>query len=67
MRLRPVTFRYRQPFAAAASLPSTASSQRKFRVMPSLAVFDEDGQPETVRYHELPVLLLNEVQRLGAR
>jgi hypothetical protein len=33
-------------------------------VMPSLAVFDAELQPQTVKYHELPVLLLNEVQRL---
>ena len=32
--------------------------------MPSLAVFNEDGQPETVKYHELPVQLSNEVQCL---
>ena len=33
------------------------------QTMPDLAVFNDKGQPETVKYHLLPVLLLNEVQR----
>ena len=30
--------------------------------MPELVVYDESGQPETVRYHVLSTLLLNELQ-----
>ena len=33
-------------------------------VMPELVVFNEQNQPETVKYHILPSLLLAEVQRL---
>jgi len=32
-------------------------------VAPRLAVYDEEGIPSTVKYHELPVLLLNELQK----
>ena len=33
---------------------------------PELAVFNADGQPETVKYQDLTPLLLNEVQKLRA-
>lgn len=33
-------------------------------MFPDLAVFNADGQPETVKYQDLSVLLLNEVQKL---
>jgi hypothetical protein len=36
------------------------------KVFPELVVH-KDGQPETVRYHELPALLLNEIQKLVKR
>ena len=35
-------------------------------VFPELVAYGPDGQPETVRYHFLPPLLLNEVQRQQA-
>jgi predicted RNase H-like nuclease (RuvC/YqgF family) len=35
-------------------------------VFPELAVVNADGQPETVKYQDLSVLLLNEVQRQQA-
>jgi len=31
--------------------------------MPSLVVYDKEGLPQTVKYHELPSLLLNELQK----
>jgi hypothetical protein len=31
-------------------------------VLPELAVYGEDGRPETVQYQELPVLLLAKIQ-----
>src|SRR5262249_19562907 len=34
------------------------------KVIPELVVYGKDGQPDTVRYHFLPPLLLSEVQRL---
>ncbi len=35
--------------------------------MPELVVYDSDGQPQSVQYHVLPALLLNELQRQHAR
>ena len=32
-------------------------------IYPELVVLDKDGQPAGVRYHVLPAMLLNEVQR----
>jgi hypothetical protein len=65
MRLRPVTFRYRQPFADGGKpVHYGLIAEEVASTMPSLAVFDEQGEPATVKYHDLPVLLLNEVQRL---
>lgn len=61
MALRPVTFTYK----------SDASKRQQFGLIaeevadlfPKLVVYDEDGLPDTIRYHELPVLLLNELQK----
>jgi hypothetical protein len=36
-------------------------------VAPQLVVFDAEGRPETVRYHFVNAMLLNEVQKQGAR
>jgi trimeric autotransporter adhesin len=35
--------------------------------MPDLVIYDNHGQPYAVRYNELPVLVLNEVQKLESR
>jgi hypothetical protein len=64
MELRPVTFRYRPEVREG-------STQREYgliaeevaEVAPSLIVTDDDGRPHSVRYHVLPTLLLNELQR----
>jgi hypothetical protein len=32
-------------------------------IYPELVVLDKDGQPSGVRYHVLPAMLLNELQR----
>jgi hypothetical protein len=62
--LRPVSFRY---------LPDQGRGQRRqfglvaeevAEVFPELVVSDALGQPFTVRYHQLPPLLLAEIQRL---
>jgi ABC-type Fe2+-enterobactin transport system substrate-binding protein len=36
------------------------------QVMPELVVKDATGRPETVAYHELPAMLLNELQKQRA-
>jgi hypothetical protein len=35
--------------------------------MPSIVNLDEEGEPFSVRYHDLPALLLNELQKLEQR
>jgi hypothetical protein len=62
MKLRPVTFSYK----------SDESKREKFgliaeevaQVYPGLVSYDENNEPYTVSYHELPALLLNEIQKL---
>lgn len=59
--LRPVTF----------NLKNDKTYQRQFgliaeevdEIFPDLVVHNKSGDPESVKYHDLPVLLLNELQR----
>ena len=66
-QLRPVTFRYKQhaPGAETGEKPIQYGliAEEVAEVFPELAVLNEDGQPETVKYHLLAPLLLNEVQK----
>jgi hypothetical protein len=62
--LRPVTFRYTQPFDDGSKpVQYGLIAEEVAEVMPELVVYGEDGKPETVSYHLLATLLLNEVQR----
>lgn len=63
-RLRPVTFRYTQ-LAADGTKPLDFGlvAEEVAEVFPELAVRAGDGQIETVAYHKLPALLLNELQK----
>ena len=36
------------------------------QLFPAIVSKDEEGQPYTVRYHMLPILLLNELQKMHA-
>jgi hypothetical protein len=71
LRLRPVSFRY----SAHADRPGPREygliAEEVADVLPDLVVHDKAGQPEAVRYHLLPALLLNELQKqhrqLGAQ
>ena len=63
-RLRPVLFRYRQPMADGSKpLQYGLIAEEVAGVMPELVVYGPDGLPQTVQYHVLPALLLNELQR----
>jgi trimeric autotransporter adhesin len=61
MNLRPVTF----------TLKNDPTKERKFGLIaeevdatfPGLVTYNSAGDPETVRYHDLPALLLNELQK----
>jgi Chaperone of endosialidase len=65
-QLRPVSFRYR-------SHPSDGPpeygliAEEVAEIYPELVVLDKDGQPAGVRYHVLPAMLLNEVQKQHAQ
>jgi hypothetical protein len=64
MQLRPVTFRYKKP-AEDGSKPLQYGliAEEVAKVYPELVISGPDGQPESVAYHELPALLLNEIQK----
>ena len=65
--LRPVTFRYKQE----QTLPSGGEVPPEYgliaeevaEVFPDLVVYDEKGQPFTVKYHEMAPMLLNEMKK----
>lgn len=63
-KLRPVSFNY-------LSHPENETwgliAEEVEQVLPQLVVYNKDQQPETVRYTDLPVLLLNELQKLAKR
>jgi hypothetical protein len=62
--LRPVTFRYKQAYQDGSKpLQFGLIAEEVAEVFPELAVYGEDGQPETVSYHLLATLLLNELQK----
>ncbi|MFI5167829.1 MAG: tail fiber domain-containing protein [Thermoanaerobaculales bacterium] len=64
MELRPVTFHYRtQP---DGPLQYGLIAEEVEDVMPELVVRDATGQVESVAYHELPAMLLNELQKQRA-
>jgi hypothetical protein len=64
MKLRPVTFRYKQAQEDGSHpLQYGLVAEEVAEVNPGLVQFDKDGQPQTVLYHVLPSLLLNEAQK----
>jgi hypothetical protein len=62
--LRPVTYHYKEP-ATGGSKPLEAGliAEEVAKVYPDLVVYGSDGQLETVQYHKLTPMLLNELQR----
>jgi hypothetical protein len=67
MRLRPVTFRYKQPFADGEKpIQYGLIAEEVAEVYPDLVAYSADGQIETVKYQLLDSMLLNEVQRQEA-
>lgn len=64
MKLRPVAFNYKAHDAKSIQYGLIAEEVEK--VMPRLVIYD-DGQPSSVKYHDLPVLLLNEIQKLNKK
>jgi hypothetical protein len=66
MKLRPVTFRYREDAVGAEDSKMTQYgliAEEVAQVAPELVAPDLEGKPYSVKYHELPALLLNELQQ----
>ena len=64
MTLRPVTFRYTQPFADGRQpLDYGLIAEEVEEVYPDLVAHLADGQVETVQYQKINAMLLNEVQK----
>ena len=64
LQLRPVQFRYTQADASGERpIQYGLVAEEVAEAFPELVIQDEVGQPETVAYHMLPALLLNELQK----
>jgi hypothetical protein len=62
-QLRPVSFVYKPEYGGRPDEPQVGLiAEEVAAVAPWLVAYDGDGQPFTVRYQELPPLLLNELQ-----
>ena len=67
MRLRPVTFRYKQAFGDGSKpIQYGLIAEEVAEVYPDLVARSADGQIETVKYQVLDAMLLNEIQRQQA-
>ena len=67
MQLHPVTFRYKAPYDDGSHrLQYGLIAEEVAKVDPELVQFDGKGQAQTVRYHVVNMMLLNEVQRQEA-
>jgi hypothetical protein len=68
MRLRPVTFRYQQHASQGSErLDYGLIAEEVAQIYPDLVVSSPDGQVETVQYHKLNAMLLNELQKQQAK
>jgi hypothetical protein len=66
--LRPVAFRYTQAYGDGSKpIQFGLIAEEVAEVFPELAFVNAQGQPESVHYEKLAVLLLNEVQRQQKR
>jgi hypothetical protein len=63
LKLRPVSFFYKPEYDPSRTRQYGLIAEEVAEVAPALAVFDENGRPETVRYHLVNAMLLNEVQK----
>jgi polyhydroxyalkanoate synthesis regulator phasin len=64
LRLRPVTYRYKQPYADGSKpIDYGLIAEEVAEVYPDLVVKNADGQIQTVQYQKLTPMLLNEVQK----
>ena len=67
LRLRPVTFRYKKPYADGSQpIQYGLIAEEVAEVYPDLVAHSADGQIETVKYQVLDSMLLNELQKQNA-
>ncbi|MBI2998898.1 MAG: tail fiber domain-containing protein [Deltaproteobacteria bacterium] len=68
MQLRPVTFRYKKASPDGSKpLEYGLIAEQVAEVYPDLVAYSSTGEVETVQYHKLNVMLLNEVQKQQRR
>jgi hypothetical protein len=65
MQLRPVNFSYKSDKTHMQQYGFIAEEVAE--IMPQIVTYDEEGKPFTVRYHDLPAILLNEIKKLNKR
>jgi hypothetical protein len=69
LELRPVVFHYRQeqrlPDGSEVPMEYGLIAEEVAEIFPDLVVYDEEGNPFTVKYHLLSAMLLNELKKLG--
>jgi hypothetical protein len=63
MKLRPVVFYYKPEYDDTRTRQYGLVAEEVAQVAPELVVSDKDGAPQTVRYHFVNAMLLNEVQK----
>ncbi|MGI9071076.1 MAG: tail fiber domain-containing protein [Bryobacteraceae bacterium] len=64
MRLHPITFHYKRAAEDGRKpLNYGLIAEEVARIYPELVVYGDHGQIESVQYHQLPALLLNELQK----
>src|SRR6185295_15509483 len=63
LRLRPVTFKYKPELDPSGTPQYGLIAEEVERVFPGLVAYDSNGRIETVKYHLLSALLLNELQK----
>jgi hypothetical protein len=67
LKLRPVSFYYRKKLDETHLRQYGLVAEEVAEVAPDLVVYDEGGVPQTVRYHFVNAMLLNEVQKQRRR
>lgn len=65
MQCRPVTFTYREDKTNHTHYGLIAEELEN--ILPALVLKDSEGNPQAIAYHEMPVMLLNEIIKLRAR
>ncbi len=65
LELNPVTFVYKNDATATKQYGLIAEEVNE--IFPAIVVKDENGNPLTIQYHVLPVLLLNEIKKQHMR